>query len=61
MALGPANWACLVGWLGGRPPGQKEEKEEGPRLPEVVVHCSSGHSSDQRPGRQQQTPATAEG
>jgi hypothetical protein len=61
MALGPTNWSCPVGWLGGRPPGLKEEKEEGLRLPEVVVHRSGGRGSDRRPGRPQQMPATAEG
>jgi hypothetical protein len=61
MELGPTNWSCPVGWLGGRPSGRKEEKEEGPRLPEVAVHRSGGRSSDRRPGRPQQTPATAEG
>jgi hypothetical protein len=61
MAFNPTNWSCLVGWLGGRPPGRKEEKEEGPRLPEAAVHRSGGRGSDRRPGRQQQTPATVEG
>jgi hypothetical protein len=60
MALGPTNWSCLVGWLGGRPPGRTEEKEEGLRLPEAAVHRSSGRSSDRRPGRPQQMPAATE-
>jgi hypothetical protein len=61
MALGPTNRSCPVGWLGRRPLGRKEEKEEGPRLPEVAVHRSSGRSRDRGPGRPQQTPTAAEG
>jgi hypothetical protein len=61
MALGPTNRSCLVGWLGRRPPGRKEEKEEGPRLSETVVHRSSSRSRDWGPGRPQQTPTTEEG
>jgi hypothetical protein len=61
MALGPTNWSCPVGWYGARPLGRKEEKEEGPRLPEAVVHCPGGRGSNRSPGRPQQTPATAEG
>jgi hypothetical protein len=61
VALSPTNWSFPVGWLGGRPPGQKEEKEEGSRLPEAAVHRSGGRSSDRRLGRPQQTPAAAEG
>jgi hypothetical protein len=61
MALGPTNQSCPVGWLGRRPLGRKEEKEEGPRLPEAAVHRSGGRSYAQRPRRQQQTPTAAEG
>jgi hypothetical protein len=43
-----------------RSPSVKKKKEEGPRLPEATVHWSGGHSSDQRLGRPQQAPATAE-
>jgi hypothetical protein len=60
MALGPTNWSCPVGWLGGRSPGRKKE-EEGPRLPEAAVQRSGGRSRDRRPGRPQQTPAASEG
>jgi hypothetical protein len=62
MTLGPTNWSCPVGWLEGRPPGQKEEEEEeGLRLPKAAVHRSGGRSHDRRPGRPQQTPAVEEG
>jgi hypothetical protein len=61
MALGPTNWSCPVGWYEAHLLGWKEEKEEGPRLPEAAVHCSGGRGSDRRPGRPQQTPATVEG
>jgi hypothetical protein len=53
MALGPTNWSCLVVWYRSRPPGRKEEKKEGPRLPEAAVHCSSCRGRDRRPGRPQ--------
>jgi hypothetical protein len=61
MALGPTNRSRPVGWLGRRPPGRKEEKEEGSRLLEVAVHRSSGRSHDRGPGRPQQTPTAASG
>jgi hypothetical protein len=61
MALGPTNRSCPVRRLGRRPLGRKEEKEEGPRLPEAAVHRSSGRSRDRGPGRPQQTPTAAEG
>jgi hypothetical protein len=61
MALSPANRSCPVEWVGCRPPGQKEEKEEGPQLPEATVHRSGGRSHDWGQGRPQQTPTTAEG
>jgi hypothetical protein len=61
MAIGPINRSCPVGRLGRRPLGRKEEKEEGPRLPEAAVHRSSGRSHDRGLGRPQQAPTTAEG
>ena len=61
MALGPTNWSCPVGWLGGRPPGRKEEKEEGPRLPEAAVHLSGGRSSDRRQGDRNKRPRPQKG
>jgi hypothetical protein len=61
MALSPTNRSYPVGRLRSRPPGRKEEKEEGPRLPEATVHRSSGHSRDRGPGQPQQTPTAVEG
>jgi hypothetical protein len=40
MALGPTNRGCPAGRLECHPPGREEEKEEGLRLPEAVIHRS---------------------
>jgi hypothetical protein len=61
MALGPTNRSCPVWWLGCRPPGQKEEKEEGPQLPEAAVHRFGGRSHDRGPGRPQLSHPVLEG
>jgi hypothetical protein len=51
MALGLTNWSCPVGWLGGRPPGRKEEEEEGrdyqkPQSTALVVAAATGGQGD---------------
>jgi hypothetical protein len=61
MALGPTNRSCPVGRLGRRPLGRKEEKEEGPRLPEVAVHRSSGRSRDRGQGDRNNRPRPQRG
>jgi hypothetical protein len=57
----PQSGAAQSGGSGSVPRDGKEEKEEGPRLPEVAVHRSACRSRDQRPGRPQQTSSVAEG
>jgi hypothetical protein len=47
----PTNWSCPVGWLGGRPPGQKEEKKKDrdyqkPRSIALVVAAVIGGQGD---------------
>jgi hypothetical protein len=56
----PQTGAAQSGGLGAIPRDGKEEKEEGPRLPEATVHCSSGRGHDRGPGRPQQTPTAVE-